>query len=214
MGGEKLVACMLVTMLSLTLIRSVYGQHMPEEPCSVQITLDSKILQINYTTLCPPGVKGQKGSAGRYGKMGPAGLKGIKGDMGDPGPKGPNGEPGVPCECAPLRKMTDPHFSALPSPAAVTGIKETDSKVYLLGKILYCVILNGKVWRAEISLTFIDFVYVERSPMTTCSKWREGEPNNAYDDEDCVEMVSSGEWIDMACHLTMYFVCEFDKNTV
>ncbi len=37
MGGEKLVACMLVTVLSLTLMRSVYGQHMPEEPCSVQI---------------------------------------------------------------------------------------------------------------------------------------------------------------------------------
>jgi len=33
MGGEKMVACM----LSLTLMRSVYGQHMPEEPCSVQI---------------------------------------------------------------------------------------------------------------------------------------------------------------------------------
>lgn len=36
MSGEKLLACMLVTVLSLTLMRSVYGQNMPEEPCSVQ----------------------------------------------------------------------------------------------------------------------------------------------------------------------------------
>ncbi|XP_063080202.1 collectin-11 isoform X2 [Engraulis encrasicolus] len=59
------------------------------------------------------------------------------------------------------------------------------------------------------------FTYVERSPMSTFSKWREGEPNNAYEDEDCVEMVAtSGEWIDVACHQTMYFVCEFDKDNV
>lgn len=37
MGGEKLVAYMLVSVLGLALLRSVFGQHMPEEPCSVQI---------------------------------------------------------------------------------------------------------------------------------------------------------------------------------
>ncbi|XP_028251593.1 collectin-11 isoform X2 [Parambassis ranga] len=58
------------------------------------------------------------------------------------------------------------------------------------------------------------FTYVDHSPMTTFSKWRKGEPNNAYDDEDCVEMVGSGEWTDVACHPTMYFVCEFDKDSV
>ncbi|XP_056101587.1 collectin-11 isoform X1 [Rhinichthys klamathensis goyatoka] len=278
MGGEKLVACM----LSLTLMRSVYGQHMPEEPCSVQILVPGlkgeagekgeKGAPGRPGRLGPsgepglPGVKGQKGSPGHYGKMGPSGLKGLKGDMGDPGPKGPNGEPGVPCECAPLRKMigemdiqvaqltselkfikNDPHFSALPSPAAVAGIKETDSKVYLLVKEekrsrdaeVFCQgrgghlampkdeasnrVIAGYVTEAGLSRVYIGindlereghFVYVERSPMTTFSKWREGEPNNAYDDEDCVEMVSSGEWIDVACHLTMYFVCEFDKDTV
>uniref|UniRef100_A0A8C9FUS6 C-type lectin domain-containing protein n=1 Tax=Pavo cristatus TaxID=9049 RepID=A0A8C9FUS6_PAVCR len=41
-----------------------------------------------------------------------------------------------------------------------------------------------------------------------------GEPNNAYDEEDCVEMVASGGWNDVACHITMYFVCEFDKENV
>uniref|UniRef100_A0A672L4A0 Collectin sub-family member 11 n=1 Tax=Sinocyclocheilus grahami TaxID=75366 RepID=A0A672L4A0_SINGR len=207
MGGEKLVACMLVTMLSLTLMRSVYGQHMPKEPCSVQIIipgLKGTTNKLHYIMSCPPGVKVQKGSAGRYGKMGPAGLKGIKGDMGDPGPKGPNGEPGVPCECAPLRKMIGGHL-AMPKDAAANRA------------------IAGYVTEAGLSRMYIGindlereghFVYVERSLMTTCSKWREGKPNNTYNDEDCVEMVSSCEWIDVACHLTMYIVSEFDKNTV
>ncbi|XP_075411789.1 collectin-11 [Tenrec ecaudatus] len=58
------------------------------------------------------------------------------------------------------------------------------------------------------------FVYSDRSPMQTFSKWRNGEPNNAYDEEDCVEMVASGGWNDVACHITMYFICEFDKENV
>lgn len=58
------------------------------------------------------------------------------------------------------------------------------------------------------------FTYVDLSAMTTFSKWRKGEPNNAYDDEDCAEMVASGEWTDVACHPTMYFVCEFEKDSV
>ncbi|XP_036737748.2 collectin-11 isoform X2 [Manis pentadactyla] len=58
------------------------------------------------------------------------------------------------------------------------------------------------------------FVYSDRSPMQTFSKWSSGEPNNAYDEEDCVEMVASGGWNDVACHVTMHFVCEFDKEHV
>ncbi|TEA33882.1 collectin-11 [Globicephala melas] len=58
------------------------------------------------------------------------------------------------------------------------------------------------------------FVYADRSPMQTFSQWRSGEPNNAYDDEDCVELVASGGWNDVACHLTMHFLCEFDKEHV
>uniref|UniRef100_A0A671MRS0 Collectin sub-family member 11 n=1 Tax=Sinocyclocheilus anshuiensis TaxID=1608454 RepID=A0A671MRS0_9TELE len=204
MGGEN-----------LTLMRSVYGQHMPEEPCLVQIIVPGlkdttnklhyiMLLKIQLSILRDPAeivliFKGQKGSAGRYGKMGPVGLKGIKGDIGDPGPKGPNGEPGVPCECAPLRKMIGAHL-AMPKDAAANRA------------------IAGYVTEAGLSRMYIGindlereghFVYVERSLMTTCSKWREGEPN-----EDCIKMVSSCEWIDVACHLTMYFVCEFDKNTI
>ncbi|ELK13956.1 Collectin-11 [Pteropus alecto] len=58
------------------------------------------------------------------------------------------------------------------------------------------------------------FVYSDRSPMQTFHKWRSGEPNNAYDEEDCVEMVASGGWNDVDCHITMHFMCEFDKEHV
>ncbi|XP_048387692.2 collectin-11 isoform X4 [Stegostoma tigrinum] len=56
------------------------------------------------------------------------------------------------------------------------------------------------------------FVFTDGSPLQTFNKWRTGEPNNAYDEEDCAEMVSSGGWNDVTCHITMYFVCEFDKD--
>lgn len=138
-------------------------------------------------------------------------------------------------------------FTALPSPAAVAGIKETDSKVYLLVKEeksyadaeAYCqargghlampkddganAVMAGYITEAGLSRVYIGihdldregiFTYVDGSPMTTFSKWRKGEPNNAFDDEDCTEMVASGEWTDVACHPTMFFICEFDKNYI
>ncbi|XP_053366178.1 collectin-11 isoform X1 [Clarias gariepinus] len=277
MIGESTGTCVLVTLAGLMLLKSGYGQHMAEEPCSVQILVPGLKGDVGEKgekgapgrpgrvgppgEMGPAGLKGQKGIMGRYGKMGPPGLKGLKGDMGDPGPKGENGDPGLSCECAPLRKMigevdnqvtqltSELKFikKALPSPAAVAGIKETDSKVYLLVKEekryrdaeLYCQgrgghlampkdasanrAIAGYITEAGLSRVYIGindleheghFVYVERSPMSTFTKWREGEPNNAYDEEDCVELVSSGEWVDVACSLTMYFLCEFDKDMI
>lgn len=149
-----------------------------------------------------------------------------------------------PCE---MYRNASAHFSALPSPAAVAGIKETESKVYLLVKEekrysdaeAYCQTRGGHlampkeeganaavaayITEAGLSRVYIGihdldhegvFAHVDGSPMTTFSKWRKGEPNNAYDDEDCAEMVASGEWTDVSCHPTMYFVCEFDKDSV
>uniref|UniRef100_A0A5F9D9F9 Collectin subfamily member 11 n=1 Tax=Oryctolagus cuniculus TaxID=9986 RepID=A0A5F9D9F9_RABIT len=88
------------------------------------------------------GDKGQKGSVGRHGKIGPIGAKGEKGDSGDIGPPGPNGEPGIPCECSQLRKAIgemDNQVTQLTSELkfiknAVAGVRETDSKLYLLVK--------------------------------------------------------------------------------
>ncbi|KAM9709085.1 collectin-11 isoform 2-T3 [Menidia menidia] len=276
-GKTLLLPMTLMSVMMSLLIQISYGQHMAEDSCTVQILVPGlkgepgdkgqKGAPGRPGRLGPlgeigePGLKGQKGIMGRYGKFGPKGMKGAKGDMGEPGPRGPNGDPGVPCECTPMRKMigemdivvaqlsSELKFikNALPSPAAVAGIKETDSKVYLLVKEekrfadaeVYCqtrgghlampkdeganAAMAGYITEAALSRVYIGihdldhegvFIYVDRSPMTTFSKWRKGEPNNAYDDEDCAEMVASGEWTDVSCQLTMYFICEFDKEAI
>ncbi|KAM4625956.1 collectin-11 isoform 2-T3 [Polymixia lowei] len=270
-GGKLLLPVVLTTVLGLILLQTSYGQHMSEEACSIQILVPGlkgepgdkgeKGAPGRPGRVGPPGeigqpgLKGQKGIMGHYGKVGPSGIKGIKGDMGDPGPRGANGEPGVPCECTPLRKMIgemDILVAQLSSELkfiknAVAGVKETDSKVYLLVKEekrysdaeAYCqgrgghlampkddganAAIAGYIAEAGLSRVYIGindldregfFTYVDRSPMSTFSRWRKGEPNDAYDDEDCAEMVTSGEWTDVACHPTMNFVCEFDKDGV
>lgn len=139
------------------------------------------------------------------------------------------------------------HFPALPPPAAVAGVRETDSKIYLLVKeekryvdaqlscqgrggtlgmpkdeaangLMAAYIAQAGLARVFIGINDLEregtFVYSDRSPMQTFNKWRSGEPNNAYDEEDCVEMVASGGWNDVACHVTMHFLCEFDKEHV
>ncbi|XP_019063722.1 collectin-11 isoform X2 [Fukomys damarensis] len=201
------------------------------------------------------GDKGQKGSVGRHGKIGPIGAKGDKGEMGDIGPPGPHGEPGLPCECSQLRKAIgemDNQVTQLTTELkfiknAVAGVRETDSKIYLLVKeekryadaqlscqgrggtlgmpkdeaangLMAAYLAQAGLARVFIGINDLEregaFVYSDRSPMQTFSKWRSGEPNNAYDEEDCVEMVASGGWNDVACHITMYFLCEFDKESV
>ncbi|XP_045150195.1 collectin-11 isoform X3 [Echinops telfairi] len=154
----------LISLAFLSLLRSVYPQQTAEEACSMQILVPGlkgdagekgeKGSPGRPGRVGPPGEKGdmgdkgQKGSVGRHGKIGPIGSKGEKGDSGDIGPPGPNGEPGIPCECSQLRKAigemdnqvtqltTELQFikNALPSPAAVAGVRETDNKIYLLVK--------------------------------------------------------------------------------
>ncbi|CAG10487.1 unnamed protein product [Tetraodon nigroviridis] len=149
---------MLVSVLSSVTRHAVCAQQLTEESCTVQILVPGlkgdpgekglKGAPGRPGRLGPtgetgqPGPKGQKGIMGRYGKVGPSGIKGLKGDMGDPGPRGPNGDPGVPCECTPMRKVIgkmDIDVAQLFSELkfiknAVAGIKETDTKVYLLVK--------------------------------------------------------------------------------
>ncbi|XP_061461520.1 collectin-10 isoform X2 [Rhineura floridana] len=56
------------------------------------------------------------------------------------------------------------------------------------------------------------FMFADRTPLQNYSNWKEGEPQDTSGQEDCVEMLSSGQWNDTECHLTMYFVCEFPKQ--
>ncbi|XP_008059858.2 collectin-11 isoform X3 [Carlito syrichta] len=237
----------LISLAFLSLLPSGYPQHTADDACSVQILVPG----LKGDT----GEKGEKGAPGRPGRVGPTGEKGEKGDSGDIGPPGPNGEPGLPCECSQLRKAIgemDNQVSQLTTELkfiknAVAGVRETDSKIYLLVKeekryadaqlscqgrggtlsmpkdetangLMAAYLAQAGLARVFIGINDLEregaFVYSDRSPMQTFNKWRSGEPNNAYDEEDCVEMVASGGWNDVACHITMYFMCEFDKENV
>ncbi|XP_004914539.1 collectin-11 isoform X1 [Xenopus tropicalis] len=277
MKKDLLFWATIISLGFLILLGSGYCQHITDETCSVQILVPGlkgdagekgeKGAPGRPGRVGPPGEKGElgdkgiKGSMGRHGKIGPIGSKGERGDVGEIGPPGPNGEPGIPCECGQLRKAvgemdiqvaqlaTEVKFvkNALPSPAVVAGVRETDTKIYLLVKEEkkyidaqdYCQgrggtlsmpkdettnsLIASYINQAGLSRVFIGindlereghFVYSDRSPMQTFNKWRQGEPNNAYDEEDCAEMVSSGGWNDVSCLITMYFICEFDKENV
>ncbi|XP_053307076.1 pulmonary surfactant-associated protein D-like [Spea bombifrons] len=41
------------------------------------------------------------------------------------------------------------------------------------------------------------------------SNWYPGEPNNQYQNEDCVEMYATGEWNDKDCKEKRLVICEF-----
>ncbi|XP_048660841.1 collectin-11 isoform X4 [Marmota marmota marmota] len=247
MKRDLALAGTLIGLAFLLLPPSGCPQQTVDDACSVQILVPGLKGDM--------GDKGQKGSVGRHGKIGPIGAKGQKGDSGDMGPPGPNGEPGIPCECSQLRKAIgemDNQVAQLTTELkfiknAVAGVRETDSKIYLLVKeekryadaqlscqgrggtlsmpkdeaangLMAAYLAQAGLARVFIGINDLEregaFVYSDRSPMQTFNKWRSGEPNNAYDEEDCVEMVASGGWNDVACHTTMYFMCEFDKENV
>ncbi|MEE6463284.1 hypothetical protein FKM82_005839, partial [Ascaphus truei] len=77
-------------------------------------------------------------------------------------------------------------------------------------------ILDMGLFRVFIGINDIEkekqFMYTDNTPLQIYSSWRDGEPNDASGYEDCVEMLSTGVWNDVECHLTIYFVCEFLKT--
>lgn len=40
------------------------------------------------------------------------------------------------------------------------------------------------------------------------AKWRKGEPNNAFENEHCIELLSDGQWNDNNCDKKRKFICE------
>uniref|UniRef100_A0A8C6Y9P9 Collectin subfamily member 10 n=1 Tax=Naja naja TaxID=35670 RepID=A0A8C6Y9P9_NAJNA len=56
------------------------------------------------------------------------------------------------------------------------------------------------------------FMYADGTPLQSYSNWKDGVPQDTQENEDCVEMLSTGKWNDTECHLTMYFICEFPKR--
>nr|XP_015288908.2 collectin-11 isoform X2 [Macaca fascicularis] len=253
MRGDLALAGFLISLAFLSLLPSGHPQPAGDDACSVQILVPG--------LKGDAGEKGDKGAPGRPGRVGPTGEKGDVGDKGQKGSVGrhgkigPIGSKGLPCECSQLRKAIgemDNQVSQLTNELkfiknAVAGVRETDSKIYLLVKeekryadaqlscqgrggtlgmpkdeaangLMAAYLAQAGLARVFIGINDLEregaFVYSDRSPMRTFNKWRSGEPNNAYDEEDCVEMVASGGWNDVACHTTMYFMCEFDKESM
>ncbi|KAJ8036026.1 Galactose-specific lectin nattectin [Holothuria leucospilota] len=58
--------------------------------------------------------------------------------------------------------------------------------------------------------------YAHNRELFFYSNWKDGEPNNAYDDEDCVEINRGGlgKWNDCKCKRTLRFVCEVELYTL
>lgn len=52
------------------------------------------------------------------------------------------------------------------------------------------------------------FEWIDDSPLDYVN-WYDGEPNNYYGYENCVEMQTrSGRWNDLACHNYRQFICK------
>ncbi|XP_048796798.1 collectin-10 isoform X2 [Lagopus muta] len=77
-------------------------------------------------------------------------------------------------------------------------------------------ISSSGLFRAFIGINDIEkegqFVYADSSPLQNYSHWKDGEPHDSTGHEDCVEMLSTGEWNDSECQVTIYFICEFLKK--
>ncbi|XP_067840319.1 collectin-11 isoform X3 [Heptranchias perlo] len=219
MNSGLFLLVFLIGLLFLSLLRSGESQHIADESCSVQIVVPGLKGE--------PGEKGEKGVPGRLGKVGPLGQsgpigeKGQKGAMGRHGKIGPVGLKAV----AGVREVENKIYLLVKEEKRYTDAHEycRDRGGLLImpkdeatNSLIASYISEAGLSRVFIGVNDLEeegqFVFTDGAPLLTFNKWRNGEPNNAYDEEDCAEMVSSGGWNDVACHITMYFVCEFDKD--
>ncbi|POI24893.1 hypothetical protein CIB84_011356, partial [Bambusicola thoracicus] len=86
----------------------------------------------------------------------------------------------------------------------------------LTNTLLADYISSSGLFRAFIGINDMEkegqFVYADSSPLQNYSNWKDGEPHDSTGHEDCVEMLSTGEWNDSECQVTIYFICEFLKK--
>ncbi|XP_043534516.1 collectin-11 isoform X4 [Chiloscyllium punctatum] len=183
----------------------------------------------------PAGEKGHKGAMGHPGKIGPAGLKGLPcecgplrkviGEMDILVTQLTNELNFIKNAVAGVREVENKIYLLVKEEKRYTDAHEychdrggllIMPKDEATNSLIASYISEAGLSRVFIGVNDLEeegqFVFTDGSPLQTFNKWRTGEPNNAYDEEDCAEMVSSGGWNDVACHITMYFVCEFDKD--
>uniref|UniRef100_A0A8C5ME85 Collectin subfamily member 10 n=1 Tax=Leptobrachium leishanense TaxID=445787 RepID=A0A8C5ME85_9ANUR len=77
-------------------------------------------------------------------------------------------------------------------------------------------ILKSGLFRVYIGVNDLEkekhYMYTDNTPVQSFSSWKAGEPNDGSGYEDCVEMQNTGDWNDVECNLTIYFMCEFLKK--
>ncbi|XP_029447800.1 collectin-10 isoform X4 [Rhinatrema bivittatum] len=175
----------------------------------------------------PMGMKGEKGDPadvgdqGMIGKIGPIGTKGEKGCKGLSGPAGGKGKAVI----AGIRETDEKYYYIVKEERsyrdALTHCRIRGGTLAMprdeaSNSLIADYISKSGLFRVFIGVNDVEkegqFMYTDNTPLQNYSSWKESEPNDASGHEDCVEMLSSGAWNDVECHLTIYFVCEFMKK--
>jgi len=65
---------------------------------------------------------------------------------------------------------------------------------------------------AKDESTESEFVWETSQERLSFTNWYDGEPNNAGNGEDCVEVSNFRKWNDLPCNEKRMFVCEFDTK--
>ena len=65
---------------------------------------------------------------------------------------------------------------------------------------------------AKDETTESEFVWEKAQEQLSFTNWYDGEPNNAGNGEDCVEVSNFRKWNDLPCNEHRMFVCEFDTK--
>ncbi|XP_075271761.1 collectin-10 isoform X2 [Opisthocomus hoazin] len=175
----------------------------------------------------PKGPKGNKGpigdvgDQGMLGKIGPIGGKGDKGAKGLSGVSGKKGKAVI----AGIRETDEKFYYIVKEEknyrealmhCRYRGGTLAMPKDEATNALIADYISNSGLFRAFIGLNDMEkegqFVYADNSLLQNYSNWKEGEPHDPAGREDCVEMLSTGEWNDSECQVTIYFVCEFLKK--
>uniref|UniRef100_A0A2K5IZV9 C-type lectin domain-containing protein n=1 Tax=Colobus angolensis palliatus TaxID=336983 RepID=A0A2K5IZV9_COLAP len=184
MRGDLALAGVLISLAFLSLLPSGHPQPAGDDACSVQILVPG----LKGDT----GEKGDKGAPGRPGRVGPTGEKGDVGDKGQKGSVGRHGKIG-PIGSKGICDVILASFPPAPRVSSACAGHVVPVSV-MLSEMLQCLI--------SFYLNVNDLLGVS-SACPLC-----------YSVCVCSWMVASGGWNDVACHTTMYFMCEFDKESM
>jgi hypothetical protein len=91
------------------------------------------------------------------------------------------------------------HDGWLATPASQT---ENDNIISMSSSTTFWIGIDDQV--TEGVYTFVN----NEGPVTSYTNWRSGEPNNAINGEDCVQVANTGGWNDLPCSDLLNFVCE------